>query len=568
MSGELLTDPSRATDTNNNSVSGATWTFYLTGTDTPQAVFADEGLTTSLGNVVTADANGQFVPIYLDSSIKYRGVRVSGDETIDIDPINTSLFSELASTDANKGSALVGFKADADTAVARTAETKMREFRTFEDFGAAGDAGTDGSGTDDTAAIQAAIDWCNGDGTRAIQMLDKNYLCGNIITYPFTCIIGSGRQTSAFICAAGTTGKWFTDGGNGAQKLWLEGIAWYGRNEAGLTHVAEFGNVGVQYGTEGMMRNLWFRDAGTGIALDVDANVGQLRDITLQGSGTGLKVLGNANQLHGIICIGNTDVGADISGAFVSQIELEGTGDGGLPLRINGNVHVNGILISNTAGRMFSHHIEVDETNYSDWQVCGLNTTPDAATVTTTNGFFKIGSDYYGGTDTRAVRGLDMVSQANFRSGNVQIKGKKWQSFTVRIWNDAGTIKHRIGSTWSSAIATNFSNRIVSATVGATSTPSGGGAFAGGASVASGGQFVFDTSETPVIADAMASASLGWNGANGFTSVRLQASAITINGASATRLYLQFFNGNSTAAVNNTTIANGEIVEVEVQGFF
>ena len=109
MAAELLTDASRALDANGNPFSGAKWYFYTTGTLTPQNVFADADLGTSLGAVVTADAGGRFVPIYFDSAKIYRGILkdVAGNTLpgMDIDPINTGVINQLMRAD---GAALVG----------------------------------------------------------------------------------------------------------------------------------------------------------------------------------------------------------------------------------------------------------------------------------------------------------------------------------------------------------------------------------------------------------------------------------------------------------------------------
>lgn len=100
MAAELLTDASRALDSNASPYAGATWSFYATGGLTPQAVYADADLSTSLGSVVTADSGGRFVPIYFDASLQYRGICKDAAGTtlpgMDIDPINTGLMSQLS----------------------------------------------------------------------------------------------------------------------------------------------------------------------------------------------------------------------------------------------------------------------------------------------------------------------------------------------------------------------------------------------------------------------------------------------------------------------------------------
>ncbi len=133
---------------------GCKWYFYLTGTTTAAPVYSDKTLGTSLGSVITADASGRFVNIFLDPTVQYRaklktsaGVDVPG---CDFDPVNDTLQAQLA---ASGGSALVGFLQAGTGAVARTVQSKLRDSVSVKDFGATGD-GT----TDDTAAIHAARD--------------------------------------------------------------------------------------------------------------------------------------------------------------------------------------------------------------------------------------------------------------------------------------------------------------------------------------------------------------------------------------------------------------------------
>ena len=99
MAAELLTDASRALDPNASPYPGAQWFFYATGTHTPQAVFANGDLSTSLGAVVTADGGGRFVPIYLDANKAYRGIQkdAAGNTLpgMDIDPINPGILYQI-----------------------------------------------------------------------------------------------------------------------------------------------------------------------------------------------------------------------------------------------------------------------------------------------------------------------------------------------------------------------------------------------------------------------------------------------------------------------------------------
>lgn len=71
--------------------SGAVWSFYTTGTTTPQPVYADPDLTVSLGAVVKADGNGRFPEIYTDDTITYKAVLSIGSTTIQtLDPANNN----------------------------------------------------------------------------------------------------------------------------------------------------------------------------------------------------------------------------------------------------------------------------------------------------------------------------------------------------------------------------------------------------------------------------------------------------------------------------------------------
>lgn len=147
---ELFTLPARATDSNGDNLSGAKIYFYATGTTTPQNVYSDVDLNTSLGAVVTADSGGKFVGIYLDPTKTYRAVLKTSDDVTtiyDLDPIGSG---------GNAGD--IQFTQDGTGAVIRTVQAKLREDAiSIIDFGGVGDDVTnnDTAFSDAIAAVRA-----------------------------------------------------------------------------------------------------------------------------------------------------------------------------------------------------------------------------------------------------------------------------------------------------------------------------------------------------------------------------------------------------------------------------
>lgn len=148
----------------NGIADGASIYFYTTGTLTPAPVYTTSALSVEHSSPIVV-ASGAAVPdVYLDSTVTYRRRIVYSDGSVDdTDPYNSgaAIASELASTDAGKGVAMV---ADAYVAVRP------------EDDGAAGDGATD-----DTAAITAAI--ARLTGNRKVLLLTKTYLISSVLTF-------------------------------------------------------------------------------------------------------------------------------------------------------------------------------------------------------------------------------------------------------------------------------------------------------------------------------------------------------------------------------------------------
>ncbi|WP_158703079.1 hypothetical protein [Allosphingosinicella vermicomposti] len=451
-------------------------------------------------------------------------------------------------------------------------EKAPSELRTFEDFGAAGDFEMHtGKGTDDTTAIQAALDWAHGDGalpSRAIMMTANNFLCGNITTHPVTTIIGTGRHTSAFICKAGTKGRWWSDRGGGAQKLMLSGIAWYGQ-EQGLTHICEFGSSRVQFGTEGILQGLWMRGAPQGQALSLDANVGIVRDVTVQDCRYGLKVIGNGNQLSNIVCMQAENVGVDLSGCFVRGLHVEATASAGLPMRFKGDCHAADVLISSSTGRSFGHLIEVDTKVYDEWSIENVQLLGSKYHIA--NGILKVGAHYRGGTDPDLFSGSSHIHALDISSGRLAIRHQEWQAFGLRIINQGGRLHHQIGSLTDCGIASAFVSKIEGASPRPVVSPVGGDdltPFAGGGKVGNPkpSQFIFDT-QVQVAADQAIQGTILHNSSGVALTAWLHIAPTMVNGVERSRLVAEFFNAVTGAAYPLTALPNGKTVTIGVSGF-
>lgn len=147
-------------------------------------------------------------------------------------------------------------------AAARTAQDKLRETISVKDFGAKGDGSTD-----DTSAIQAAINYLNSIGGGRLYLPSGTYLSGKLTVYSNIWMFGEGRNHSIIklksgtntdlIYGAGSDSLWGSGSGGGISGFGLFELTLDG-NRSGNTSA---GSCVAVYGEEIYFQNLFVTQA-------------------------------------------------------------------------------------------------------------------------------------------------------------------------------------------------------------------------------------------------------------------------------------------------------------------
>lgn len=152
-------------DANGNPLVGGKLYSYAAGTTTPLATYTGNTTTTANSNPVILDSRGE-AGVWLSSS--YYKLKLTDSNNVEIWTVdNVGGFATMADLTAaiaaltaslasSSGSSMIGFIQAGTSAVATTAQAKMRETISVKDFGAVGD-----DTHDDTTNIQAAINYAN-----------------------------------------------------------------------------------------------------------------------------------------------------------------------------------------------------------------------------------------------------------------------------------------------------------------------------------------------------------------------------------------------------------------------
>lgn len=282
----------------------------------------------------------------------------------------------------------------------------------------------------------------------------------------------------------------------------------------------------------------------------------------------GIRDLGTRNSVIAGNVILSVGWNAGASSAFAIILyhnTVSATNYGTQRARIQGNVigrlTADSSVTCNTALRVESTSVQ-----YCTFQ----DNTVDPACCT--NVYATTG----GASATNVVHGTrSSDSDTTYYVDAIGISAQKRQSFVVEVYNDAGTLKARIGRPYiDGSLASNFIDKISNTTQTLTDISTqvaSGQDFATFCGVLSGAAnvLVLDTATHATAADANLGASVSFNSAGTAVTVVPTVISRDIGGSTRTRLELRLFDATTGAAHSWSTsnIASGKGIHVLVNGY-
>lgn len=425
---------------------------------------------------------------------------------------------------------------------------------------------------DSTTAIQTAINRAGIGGH--VHIPQGNYIMGNITLPAALTLTCDSRQSTNLWAKSGTTGNWVTDQGNAA-KITILGCAFYGNDEAGITRGLYLGAT-IQFGTEGMLRDLWVRDLPNATCVDIDANVGAINSITTQDCNIGLKLLGDGNYATNLLAVAPIATGLYVGGWKIDGYECEAPATNAECIYLFRDSIVTGIITSLATGITVQQLVEIDA-GATEWTLGWLNHyMSGTATIAVANIYDNGTSSGFGGLAT--VAGGNTLRSHTFQARvsvvkGFQVKNQLLQGFAFELNNNGGTLEHKIGADVAASGATgNFVSAISGANgVSYTTTPTGADAstaFAAGAKVSSAATntVIFNTA-TQIQADALFLSSFEFNSSTVALSVIPSFTTFNVNGVSRKYFCLNFYNATTGVAYPLSTLGSGTKIRVRTLAF-
>jgi|HubBroStandDraft_4_1064222.scaffolds.fasta_scaffold00054_31 hypothetical protein len=437
------------------------------------------------------------------------------------------------------------------------------------------------SGTDFTAAINNALSVLG----QPVVLGAHNYLITNLTMPAAQKLVGQGMNHTNLVCKPGSTGTMFTDRGgrSGAAKIDISGVAFYG-NHCRYSHGFRLGYNTVQFGTEGVLDEIWVRDLPAGFpGIDIFGNVSQFGLLSSLSTG-GMQILGSALMATKLECVdcsgfplGSSSTVCNFGDAQIGALEVEAQASGTTAVYLTGNTHLSMLTVSLIGGFRGDCLVEIGP-RATSWTIANLKLYFKDPPPALSGGNFKSGANYFGGnvTGARADGEGNYSSGLMTQGGQFGFKLQQLNAFTLRVQNPHGTLQHLIGAVGAPTTPTNVATSVRNARSTVTVTPRGPDEttpFAGGAKIStvSPDTLILDTGISGIwdVSDSAFSAHLSLNATGTVRTVVAHVAAQSVNGETRGRLHLTLLDAANGVGVPWATAlaAAGSMIDVTVIGF-
>lgn len=180
-------------DNNGVPLSGGKLYSYAAGTTTPQATYTSISGATPLSNPIILDSAGR-VPtgeIWLTAGSNYKFVLKT---SVDVTLATWDNITGINGTGITSNAVNVQYDPAGTGAVSTNVQAKLRESVSVKDFGAVGDGVTD-----DSAAIQAAIEAVRNSGGGVVNIPAGTFKANDLVLYTGISLVGAGGRATILI---------------------------------------------------------------------------------------------------------------------------------------------------------------------------------------------------------------------------------------------------------------------------------------------------------------------------------------------------------------------------------
>lgn len=439
---------------------------------------------------------------------------------------------------------------------------------------------------DVSGPIQAALDAATfNEGTGGgrgwgVYLPAGGYLIGTMLRIPNgTMFFGAGRNQTQIVPTVGFVGVMITDKGN-ASKVCLRDFRMDGLKVAGVTDMIKMG-----YGAEPLGGAEWnnlflygghVADPASWITgINVVTNVFTFTEIEAGFCGTDFKLGPNSGVSTFTRCltISAINYGFQLNGsAAVRDCEIEAPLAGCVGVYASRETAISGLSYAQAPGVTNAFAIEVDA-------LCpmlvmdGFIHLPAIGSVLTNVIKDNRATFPLNWGPVTAGKNIGIIADSLYvGTAGYSIQNQQRQLFRLQLNNNAGTIRHRIGSLRDVTQDSSFANKITGATSVYTTTPTGADAttaFAAGVKIATldTSFLLFNTLSQSNAVNWSGSAMLAFNSSTVALNVSTTTQSVNVNGVTSNYLMLAFTNAANGANYDLTTLPVGASLVCAVEAF-